>query len=622
MTASSSGGNTCLTAKGLDISLAALQRQDPYINNIVDVASQVALYTFNNRSNEWEKTDVEGTLFVYTRLASPRHGFTIMNRLSMENLTEPITKDLDFQLQDPFLLYRNARLAIYGIWFYDKVDCQRIAELMKNLTKQEQAVAQQSQSGCESPRVLDVAGGPGKTQGVDILQMLTKARDEYDKGGKPEPKEIGRSVLQDNPNLIKPIPVKPMERQPQPGLQEKPAQDQGEPRPLSLATLFGVQQSNRGPVSPMAGYGGLGSQTQAKPARVRPAVARSLSYEDPTQSRLQAQLDDPISGSSPPQHCPAFQKLMREASSQPGLQRAGPMELLQPVSESPENRLHENGAISAHHHQAGQDSIQRLFLNQPMTTSTATFCSHPSPLLPHLQPAQPLLMDHVGLHHHPVLVPHQARPVFFSPSKSLPSSPHQPGCHLPQYLQPQVPVPQDSPSQLAPQPLPGQLAGVVSPGELLQRLQLVQQEQSLVPVPARPASNLAPRFHEPAALTSSVLPVRGPLFAGAAPQKFQVISPQRIPATVAPTLLLSPSVFSQGKPPRPQVQAHPTACRDAPGPPSPVLSPGAPDGTHSWGLTKSQLQATLLHLIQNDSSFLDTIYKAYTQSFSAETNTF
>lgn len=27
----------------------------------------------------------------------------------MENLTEPITKDLDFQLQDPFLLYRNAR---------------------------------------------------------------------------------------------------------------------------------------------------------------------------------------------------------------------------------------------------------------------------------------------------------------------------------------------------------------------------------------------------------------------------------------------------------------------------------------------------------------------------------
>lgn len=48
-------------------------------------------------------------LLFWFRLASPRHGFTIMNRLSMDNLTEPITKDLDFQLQDPFLLYRNAR---------------------------------------------------------------------------------------------------------------------------------------------------------------------------------------------------------------------------------------------------------------------------------------------------------------------------------------------------------------------------------------------------------------------------------------------------------------------------------------------------------------------------------
>lgn len=41
------------------------------------------------------------------RSASPHHGFTIMNRLSTENLVEPINKDLEFQLQDPFLLYRN-----------------------------------------------------------------------------------------------------------------------------------------------------------------------------------------------------------------------------------------------------------------------------------------------------------------------------------------------------------------------------------------------------------------------------------------------------------------------------------------------------------------------------------
>ncbi|KAI1888484.1 hypothetical protein AGOR_G00185620 [Albula goreensis] len=441
MTASTVGTGTCLAAKGLDISLAALKRQDPYINNIVDVASQVALYTFSNRANEWEKTDVEGTLFVYTRLASPRHGFTIMNRLSMDNLTEPITKDLDFQLQDPFLLYRNARLSIYGIWFYDKEDCLRIAELMKNLTRQEQLLAQQG--GGVSPRALRAEEG----KGVDILQMLTKARNEYDKG-KPssEPKEIASSssVIYDNPHLIKPIPVKPLER-PQ-GVQQGQQVGDSEPRHLSLAALFGVQ-SRPDHMSPQAGSGGGG-----RPAGMRPMVARSLSYEEPSRP-------GPPQGSSPPQHCPAIQKLMST--------QRGPAELLQRVSESPENRLCENGAPQpAHHCQGGRDPLHRLFQNAPPTAAPPC-CTHgpsslqqaPPPLLHGLQAPQPDLGVPLHPHH-----PHQQaapRPLFFSPGKA---------------------------PQLAP---PSQVTGVVSPHELLQRLQLVQQEQNLnAEPPACPRSPL------------------------------------------------------------------------------------------------------------------------------------
>lgn len=35
------------------MSLAALQRQDPYINKLLDVTGQVALYNFNSKTNEW-----------------------------------------------------------------------------------------------------------------------------------------------------------------------------------------------------------------------------------------------------------------------------------------------------------------------------------------------------------------------------------------------------------------------------------------------------------------------------------------------------------------------------------------------------------------------------------------
>ena len=94
---------------------------DPYIVSIEAHSGQVALYKFSGAKGDWEKTEVEGTLFVYQREADPQYGFTIMNRLSMDNLVEPITKDLDFQLQSPFLLYRNHASEIFGIWFYEKV---------------------------------------------------------------------------------------------------------------------------------------------------------------------------------------------------------------------------------------------------------------------------------------------------------------------------------------------------------------------------------------------------------------------------------------------------------------------------------------------------------------------
>lgn len=35
------------------MSLAALQRRDPYINKLLDVTGQVALYNFNSKVNEW-----------------------------------------------------------------------------------------------------------------------------------------------------------------------------------------------------------------------------------------------------------------------------------------------------------------------------------------------------------------------------------------------------------------------------------------------------------------------------------------------------------------------------------------------------------------------------------------
>ena len=97
-----------------------LSQVDPYIVSIEAHSGQVALYKYDLTPEKWLQTEVQGTLFVYRREAEPEYGLTIMNRINMENLVEPIT-NLEFELQTPFLLYRNPNNDISGIWFYDHV---------------------------------------------------------------------------------------------------------------------------------------------------------------------------------------------------------------------------------------------------------------------------------------------------------------------------------------------------------------------------------------------------------------------------------------------------------------------------------------------------------------------
>ncbi|KAM8801580.1 mRNA-decapping enzyme 1B isoform 2-T2 [Rhynchonycteris naso] len=563
--------------QGRDISLAALQHHDPYINCIVDVASQVALYTFGHQANEWEKTDVEGTLFVYTRSASPKHGFTIMNRLNMENRTEPITKDLDFQLQDPFLLYRNARLSIYGIWFYDKEECQRIAELMKNLTRYEQLKAHQGVGARISPVTL--SSGEGKE--VDILRMLTKAKDEYTKCKTcSEPKQItSASAIYDNPNLIKPIPVKPSEHQqprsPQPSQTIDP-----EPQHLSLTVLFGKEDRAACQEALMPPHT-LHQQQQEK-LPLRPGVARSLSYEEHRRhpSPIEKQL------------CPAIQKLLVRSAD------------LHPLSELPENRPCKNGSTPS----AGEDftgpvppgSLQSIRTchyvhSAPRTQNLLEKLQSAPGVVSRCNPGTPAPASSAAPSFSTTLT--TATPTVPRTGAAQPQLVYFNGSLPPQTLGHQAAEKEQSTHPRQMLPLSGSQtsgSGVISPQELLQKLQIVQQEQQLH-ASSRPA--LAAKFPVPTKSSRTGKPLESWI--------------DKTSSTEKQTSLFQPAC----SPPKEQdIGLLPLRGREPAAVPSGLLRPlqsPEPSARGSSPLTKLQLQEVLLFLLQNDDNFLNIIYEAY-----------
>ncbi|XP_064334928.1 mRNA-decapping enzyme 1B isoform X1 [Camelus dromedarius] len=543
--AAAAGGQA---GKGRDISLAALRRHDPYISRIVDVASQVALYTFGHRANEWEKTDVEGTLFVYTRSASPKHGFTIMNRLSMENRTEPITKDLDFLLQDPFLLYRNARSSICGIWFYDTEECQRIAELMKNLTQYEQLKAHHGAGAGTPPMTLSSR----EEKEVDIVRMLARAKDEYTKCKTcSEPKPITSSpAVCHSPSLIKPVPLKPGGR---PQRLPRPSQTSDlEPQHLSLSALFGKQ--DRTPCHEPAGPPRHPPPPPEK-IPVRPGAVRSLSHEEAR--RPSPSLEEQL--------CPAIQKLLVRGTD------------LHLLSELPERRpCDHRGAVGVPARPGSPRS--------PGPSSGVHSAPRTQNLLEKLRGSS--------------RIPAPAVP----PPLAHPLPLQMPGPRAPGREQPG-----------GPSAGPGQ----ATPQELLRRLQTVPQEPPLTP--SRPA--LAAKFPVASPSASAPTPLepwrdRPPGTQTQAPL-LQVLSPQRVPAAAAPSLLMSPMVFTQHAWAPPQDRASgllPLRSQDPAATPTGLLlplQPLEPPGVTGSPLTKLQLQEALLHLVQNDDSFLNIIYEAY-----------
>ncbi|NXP61506.1 DCP1B enzyme, partial [Chloropsis cyanopogon] len=465
-----------------------------------------------------------------------------------------------------------------------------------SLTQQEQFKAQQGTGTGASPMIMNSANN----KEVDILRMLTKAKDEYTKCKTcSEPKQItSSSAIYNNPNLIKPIPVKPSESQHQRISQQSKNVDP-EPQHLSLTALFGKQDK--------ADASEALSKQHQESLPVRQGVVRSLSYEEPSRHSPCAEK----------QLCPAIQKLMVRGTE------------LRPLAEFPESRLCENGSVppaaeplsglfqpgTAHgiaaphgaQDAAGTQSLLQKLQSQSgsvakmdpgaagaVNSTASVFSRTPAP---------------VGALAAPVNNLSQPPLVYFN--GSLPG----------QTLEAQTLGKEQSKLPRQPLPLSGNQAansGVISPQELLKKLQIVQQEQQLH-VSSRPT--LAAKFPVVTQNTNTLKPLDSWIEKAPGTEKqsalFQVISPQRIPATVSPTLLMSPMVFTQPTPAPPKAAESGRLAAANPEPAAssaslllPLAAP-EPAVASSTSITKMQLQETLLHLIQNDDNFLNIIYEAY-----------
>ncbi|XP_038721813.1 mRNA-decapping enzyme-like protein isoform X2 [Tripterygium wilfordii] len=126
------------------LNLTVLQRIDPFVEEILITAAHVTFYEFNIELSQWSRKDVEGSLFVVKRNAQPRFQFIVMNRRNTDNLVENLLGDFEYEIQVPYLLYRNVSQEVNGIWFYNARECEEVANLFSRILSAYSKVPQKS----------------------------------------------------------------------------------------------------------------------------------------------------------------------------------------------------------------------------------------------------------------------------------------------------------------------------------------------------------------------------------------------------------------------------------------------------------------------------------------------
>ncbi|KAJ3681549.1 hypothetical protein LUZ60_016038 [Juncus effusus] len=115
------------------LNMTVLRRRDPYVEDILITAPHVVMYEYDLQLNQWNRKDVEGSLFVVKRTKQPRFQLIVMNRRNTDNLVEDLLGKLEFEMEMPYLMYKNNDKDVNGIWFYQPHCCQAVFDLFNRL---------------------------------------------------------------------------------------------------------------------------------------------------------------------------------------------------------------------------------------------------------------------------------------------------------------------------------------------------------------------------------------------------------------------------------------------------------------------------------------------------------
>ncbi|KAI8464345.1 MAG: Dcp1-like decapping family-domain-containing protein [Monoraphidium minutum] len=103
---------------------------------ILASAGQVCLYKMSVDDQQWQRKNIEGSMFLIKRNSTPRFKMVVLNKLTTDNYMETVHGGLELELNPPYLMYTHGDDEIHGVWFYDQSDLDALGRVLRKIVDQ------------------------------------------------------------------------------------------------------------------------------------------------------------------------------------------------------------------------------------------------------------------------------------------------------------------------------------------------------------------------------------------------------------------------------------------------------------------------------------------------------
>ncbi len=203
------------TRSDAELNISVLQRHLPATQSIEKIAPYAVVYLFSTEREGWEKSGVEGSLFIVRTYEEGREGYAVvvLNRRGLDNFVLKLMREDQVDVTEEYIILQDAggegegEQKAYGLWVFQEAEGStrgtraEVGELITELARRVEGVdqgldgAQQGQggqygmgngTGTASPDLMALLGQPRTQalpvvqqaetrQGQDVLDMLRKA---------------------------------------------------------------------------------------------------------------------------------------------------------------------------------------------------------------------------------------------------------------------------------------------------------------------------------------------------------------------------------------------------------------------------------------------------------------